>query len=261
LVDWDWQSVMAIEIKTEREIKLMRQAGKIVADTLSIMKEQARPGVATKELDALAEAYIRKQGAIPSFKDYRGYPASICTSVNEQVVHGIPNGKVLHDGDILSVDVGAIYPGEHGMHGDAAITIPVGDVAPEVKRLLSVGQQALALGIDMARAGHHLSDVSAAVQQCAESHGYSVVREYVGHGIGREMHQDPQIPNFGPPGYGPILRPGMTLALEPMINAGSHQVLSSSDGWTVVTKDGSLSVHFEHTILVTAGDPEILTLP
>ncbi len=247
---------MGIIIKSPREINLMRQAGRIVAQILGILVEAIKPGITTKKLDEIAEEEVKKYGAIPSFKGYRGFPASICTSVNEEVVHGIPGERVLKEGDIISLDFGAIYK---GFHGDAAVTVGVGKISSEAERLIKTTQEALEAGIAAAREGAHLSDISAAIQFCAESNGFSPVREYVGHGIGREMHEAPQIPNFGPPGRGPVLKRGMTLALEPMLNAGDWHTKVLSDRWTVVTADGSLSAHFEHTIAITEGEAEILT--
>ncbi|MGB9593071.1 MAG: type I methionyl aminopeptidase [Anaerolineae bacterium] len=246
-----------VTLKSSRELVLMREAGRIVAQVLEAMKAKAAPGVTTAELNEEAERLIRKMGAIPSFKGYHGYPAAICTSINEQVVHGIPDGRRLKEGDILSVDVGAIYK---GYHGDAAITIPIGTVSPEAKRLLEVTEGALWAGIAKARAGLRTGDISAAIQEWVESRGMSVVREYTGHGIGRQMHEDPQIPNFGRAGTGYVLREGMTFALEPMVNLGTWKTRVLSDGWTVVTEDGKLSAHFEHTVAVTDGEPQVLTV-
>lgn len=248
---------MAIVIKSAQELALMREAGRIVALTLEYLARQVRPGITTGELDRLADAFIREQGGIPSFKGYKGFPASICVSVNDEVVHGIPGKRVLREGEIVGLDVGAIYG---GMQGDAAITLPVGRVSRQAQRLIKTTQEALMAGIKAARAGNHLGDISWAIQRVAEEAGFSVVREYGGHGIGREMHEDPHIPNWGEPGTGPILKPGMTLALEPMLNAGTYRVRVKRDNWTVVTADGSLSAHFEHTIAITDGDAEILTL-
>jgi methionyl aminopeptidase len=247
-----------VTLKSSRELKLMREAGRIVAAVLADMEQAAKPDVTTAELDERAERLIRKMGAVPSFKGYRGYPATICASINEQVVHGIPDGCRLNDGDIVSVDVGAIYK---GYHGDAAITIPVGKVSSETQKLLEVTQGALRAGIAKSRAGLRTGDVSEAIQTWVEERGFSVVREYTGHGIGSAMHEDPQIPNFGRPGTGYALRAGMTFALEPMVNVGTWRTKVLSDGWTVVTADGQLSAHFEHTVAVTEGEPEILTLP
>lgn len=246
-----------IILKSDRELVLMREAGRIVAETLALVEKAVAPGVTTKEINDLAESYILKKGAYPSFKGYRGFPASICASVNEEVVHGIPGLRRLEEGDIISIDVGAIF---EGYHGDAAITVPVGKVRPEVERLLRVTREALWLGIEKARAGGRLSDISHAIQTHAEKNGYSVVREFVGHGIGRTMHEEPQVPNYGRPGRGPRLVPGMTLAIEPMVNQGRPEVRVLANGWTVVTQDGSYSAHFEHTVAITADGPKVLTL-
>ena len=246
-----------IILKSPRELALMRRAGRIVARVLDRFREVVRPGITTAELEEVALQIIEREGGIPSFKGYRGYPAAICASINEEVVHGIPSPKrVLKEGDIISLDVGAIYK---GYHGDAAITLPVGAVSEKVQRLLEVTQGALHAGIAQAHPGNRLGDISAAIQRYVESRGFNVVREYTGHGIGQEMHEEPQIPNFGPPNRGPRLRPGMTMALEPMVTAGDWRTRTLSDGWTVVTADGSLSAHFEHTIAITDGEPEILT--
>jgi methionyl aminopeptidase len=212
--------------------------------------------VTTEELNALVDEYIRSKGAEASFKGYNGYPASICASVNEEVVHGIPGKKVLKEGDIISIDVGA-HKG--GFHGDAAVTVPVGRIGKEARRLLDVTRSALMKGIEMARPGNHLGDISHAIQREVEEHGYSVVRKLVGHGIGRRMHEDPQVPNYGSAGRGVLLREGMVLAIEPMVNAGGHDVRVLEDDWTVVTADGSLSAHFEHTVAIRNGGPDILT--
>ena len=245
-----------ITIKSEHELARMRQAGRIVAEVLVGLGERARPGVTTGALDAWAEQLIRRRGGVPSFKGYRGYPASVCISINQEVVHGIPGRRHLREGDIASLDVGVIY---EGYHADAAITVGVGEISAVAAKLLAVTQEALAAGIRMARAGNRLGDVSHAIQVAAESGGYGVVREYVGHGIGRAMHEDPQIPNFGSPGRGPLLRAGMTLALEPMVTVGDYRTRVLEDMWTVVTVDGSLSAHFEHTIVVREDGAEILT--
>ncbi|MGQ9516191.1 MAG: type I methionyl aminopeptidase [Anaerolineae bacterium] len=256
-------NVAGVVIKSEREIALMRRAGQIVAKVLEAIRERVRPGITTGELDELAERIIRAEGGIPSFKGYDGgsgrppYPASICASVDHEVVHGIPSPqRVLEEGQILSVDVGAIY---RGYHGDAAITVPVGKVSDLARRLLEVTEGALYAGIAAARAGNRLGDISHAIQSYVESRGFSVIREYTGHGIGREMHEGLQVLNFGEPGRGVRLRAGMTLALEPMVNVGDWRTKVLEDGWTVVTYDGSLSAHFEHTILVRDGEAEILT--
>ena len=245
-----------ITIKSEHELQLMRRAGQIVAQVLEGLRERAKPGVTTAALDKWAEEYIRRQGGIPSFKGYRGYPASVCISIDEEVVHGIPGRRRLREGEIASMDVGVILD---GYQGDAAITVGIGKISPEAADLLRVTEEALYAGIAAAKAGHRLGDVSHAIQVTVESHGYGVVRDYVGHGIGREMHEDPQIPNFGQPGRGPLLRPGMTLALEPMVTLGDYRTRVLEDMWTVVTADGSLAAHFEHTIAVTNGEAEILT--
>jgi methionyl aminopeptidase len=247
---------MAIVIKSAQEIATMRQAGRIVALTLAALAERIRPGMATLELDRLAEQMLTQEGAIPSFKGYRGFPASLCVSINDEVVHGIPGKRLLREGDIVSLDVGAIY---QGYQGDAAITVGVGRLSKRAVALIEAAKGALAAGIAAARAGNRLSDISWAIQSYAEARGFSVVREYVGHGIGRDMHEDPQIPNFGLPGQGVLLKPGMTFALEPMLNTGGYAVRVKSDNWTVVTMDGGLSAHYEHTIAVTEGEPEILT--
>jgi methionyl aminopeptidase len=247
-----------VTLKSSRELKLMREAGRIVAMVLADMGEAVAPEVTTAELNDRAERLIRKMGATPSFKGYHGYPAAICTSVNEQIVHGIPDGRRLKEGDIISVDVGTIYK---GYQGDAAVTLPVGRISPEAQVLLDVTRAALFVGIAKSRAGLRTGDISAAIQKFVEAKGFSVVREYTGHGIGSAMHEDPQIPNFGRPGTGHILKAGMTFALEPMVNAGTWKTRVLSDDWTVVTEDERLSAHFEHTVAVTEGEPEILTLP
>lgn len=248
---------MTTTVKTKEELALMREAGRIVAITLAGLTGMIKPGVSTADLDAVTEEMIRQHGAIPSFKGYGGFPASLCTSINEEVVHGIPSPeRILAEGDIISLDVGAVY---EGWHGDAAITVPVGKTSRVAQRLISVTREALYRGIAKARSGRHLSDISWAIQSYVESKGFSVVRQYVGHGIGRSMHEDPQIPNFGPPGMGPVLKPGVTLALEPMVNVGTFRTVVKPDKWTVVTEDGQLSAHFEHTVAVTEGDPLILT--
>jgi methionyl aminopeptidase len=223
---------------------------------LEEIKKIISPGITTKELDDLAESYILAKGALPAFKGYRGYPASLCASVNEQVVHGIPSSTKIKEGDIVSLDIGVYYK---GFYGDAAVTLPVGKISRQVQKLLSVTESALDAGIAGASAGRRLSDISSAIQQCAESEGFSVVRNFVGHGIGRDLHEEPQIPNYGKPGDGPRLIEGMTLAIEPMVNAGSWEVSILKDGWTAVTKDRSLSAHFEHTVAITKNGPEILT--
>jgi len=247
---------MGIIIKSDEEIATMRQAGRIVATILEILSEQVKPGMKTKELDIIAERELERLGAKPSFKGYRGFPANLCVSVNDEIVHGIPGERVLNEGDIVSLDFGAIFM---GFQGDAAVTVAVGEVSPEAKRLIETTRGSLGAGIAAACPGATLGDVSAAIQNYAESRGYSVVREYTGHGIGREMHEEPQIPNFGSPGTGPVLKKGMTLALEPMLNVGDWRTRLADDHWTVLTADGSLSAHFEHTIAINDTEPEVLT--
>jgi methionyl aminopeptidase len=253
---------MGIEIKSPREIDAMRQSGRIVGTVLKILTERIKPGMKTKELDTIAESEMKKLGAVSSFNGYRGFPANLCVSVNDEIVHGIPGDRVLRDGDIVSLDFGVIY---RGYHGDAAVTVGVGEIGPAARRLIETTQASLEKGIAAARAGGHLGDISAAIQAYAESQGYSVVREYTGHGIGRQMHEDPQIPNcteppYGlKPGAGPALKKGMTLAIEPMLNAGDWHTRVAGDHWTVLTADGSLSAHFEHTIAINDNGPEVLT--
>jgi methionyl aminopeptidase len=242
--------------KTPREIEIMREAGKIVALTHQELEKHIRPGITTKELDEIAEAVIRKHGAIPSFKGYNGFPGSICASVNEELVHGIPGDRVLKEGDIISIDVGAQY---NGYHADSAWTYPVGEIAEETKKLLEVTEKSLYIGLEEAKPGARLSNISHAIQTYVESHHFSIVREYVGHGIGQNLHEDPQIPHYGPPNKGPRLKPGMTLCIEPMVNAGSRYVKTLADNWTVVTVDGKMCAHFEHTIAITENGYEILT--
>ena len=246
-----------IIIKSSREIEQLRRPNAIVAEVLQRLRKAVLPGVTTRELDQITEDVILSKGALPAFKGYRGYPATLCASINEQVVHGIPNQRRLEEGDIVSLDVGASL---NGYFGDAAITLPVGTVDPEAERLLKITEQALTLGIEQARKGNRLFDISFAVQSWVESHGFSVVRDFVGHGIGKNLHEEPQIPNFGSPHQGPRLEEGMVFALEPMVNEGTYEVKILSDGWTVVTADRKRSAHFEHTIAVTDGDPEILTV-
>ncbi len=246
-----------IVLKSKNELAVMRDAGRIAAETLEALTEQVKPGVSTAELNQFAHDFITKRNAVPAFKGYRGFPASICTSINDEVVHGIPNKKrILRDGDILSVDVGAVYK---GFVGDTAWTLPVGKIPEHAQKLLEVTQGALAAGIEKACTGNFLEDISGAIQDYAESRGYSVVREYVGHGVGRSMHEEPQIPNYRQGKRGPKLKPGMTLAIEPMVNEGVWQTRTLGDKWTVVTQDGKLSAHFEHTVAITDGEPEILT--
>jgi methionyl aminopeptidase len=248
---------MGIIIKSEREITVMRRAGRIVAAVLEILSKQIKPGMKTKELDVIAAREVNRLGGTPSFKGYHGYPANLCVSVNDEIVHGIPGERVLREGDVVSLDMGAIY---NGFQGDGALTVGVGKVSPRAQGLIDTTREALHAGIAAAHPGARLGDVSAVIQHYAESRGYSVVREYSGHGIGREMHEEPQIPNFGPAGIGPVLRKGMTLALEPMVNLGDWHTRVAADDWTVLTADGSLSAHFEHTIAVTENGAEVLTV-
>jgi methionyl aminopeptidase len=249
---------MAIVIKTAKEVEKMRRAGEIVREVLEAVRAMVKPGVTTLELERVAEKLIEERGAKPAFKGYHGFPCVLCTSLNDQVVHGIPSAKtVLREGDILSVDCGAVID---GYYGDSAITIPVGKVAPTTQRLLEVTQKSLERAIETVRPGAMLGDVGAAVQEMVEAEGFSVVKEFVGHGIGTHMHEDPQIPNFGQRGRGVRLREGMVLAIEPMVNAGGDAVRVLKDGWTAVTEDGSLSAHFEHTVAVTKDGAAILTL-
>ena len=235
----------------------MARAGRVVADTLALVGEHLRPGVTTAELDQIADEFIRSQGATSSFKGYRGYPAAICTSPNDMVVHGIPSGRSVAQGDILSVDVGVI---RDGFVADSAYTFAVGEISHAAGRLLEACKAALTAGIEQCRPGNHLSDVSHAIQTSTEEAGFAVVRSLVGHGIGRAMHEDPQIPNYGAPGRGPELAPGMTFAIEPMINAGTAEIYLHDDNWSISTEDGSLSAHFEHTVAITDEGPRILTL-
>lgn len=248
---------MSIIIKSEREIAVMRQAGRILANVMEVLKSNLRPGMKTKELDEITANELARRGAKASFKGYRGFPASICVSVNDEIVHGIPGEKVLKEGDIVSMDLGVIV---NGFQADAAVTVAVGGISPEAEGLIAAAEGTLGAGIGAAHAGARLGDISAAIQHYAESRGYSVVREYTGHGIGREMHEEPQIANFGRPGTGPRLKKGMALALEPMLNVGDWRTRLGDDYWTVSTADGSLSAHFEHTIAITDAGPEVLTI-
>ncbi|MFK7697341.1 type I methionyl aminopeptidase [Paenibacillus sp. HJGM_3] len=242
--------------KSEAELNLMREAGRIVADTHRLMAQAVKPGITTRQLDRIAEDYIRSQKAIPSFKGYNGFPGSICTSVNEELVHGIPGDRKLQEGDIISIDIGAQF---QGYHGDSAWTYPVGQVSDTARQLLEVTERSLYEGLALAKADIRLFTISHAIQQVVEDHGFSIVREYVGHGIGQNLHEEPQIPNYGLPDRGPRLKPGMVLAIEPMVNVGERYVKTLQDNWTVVTVDGSLCAHFEHTIAITASGYEILT--
>jgi methionyl aminopeptidase len=246
-----------VALKSAREIEVMRRSGKITAKVLTDLMKAAKPGMTTGELDRMAEEGIRALGGIPTFKGYHGFTASICASVNDEVVHGIPGARVLHDGDLLSIDIGTTF---EGYVSDSAATVAIGTISPEAQRLLDVTQECLMAGIAAMQAGNTVGDIGAAVQAHAEKNGYGVVRELVGHGVGREMHEEPQVPNYGTPGTGLKLRPGLVLAIEPMITQGGHEVEILKDGWTVVTADGKLAAHFEHTIAVTEDGPKILTL-
>jgi methionyl aminopeptidase len=243
--------------KSPEELDRMRRAGSVVAMVLDAVREKVRPGVRTREIDALVEKVIRGEGCVPSFKGYRGFPASACISLNEEIVHGIPGARKLKEGDLVKIDVGAIY---EGYHGDSAWTFYVGDVPPpDVDKLMRTTEESLWAGIRQARAGNRVGDISHAVQEVVEAAGLAVVREYVGHGVGAQLHEDLQIPNYGPPGRGPLLEEGMTIALEPMVNIGEWRTEVLSDDWTVVTADRSLSAHYEHTIAITSGEAEVLT--
>lgn len=246
-----------IIIKSDMEIEYMRNAGKVVADTLATIEAVIKPGITTAEINKLAEEFILEQGAKPSFKGYGGFPASICASVNDEVIHGIPDNRVLQEGDIISVDCGAVL---NGFHGDAARTFPVGKISKEAEELIRVTKECFFKGVEKAKVDNRLTDISAAIQVYAESFGYSVVRDFVGHGIGKSMHEDPQVPNYGTAGRGPKLSHGMVLAIEPMINIGKFNVKVKPNGWTVVTSDGSLSAHYENTVAILNSGPEILTL-
>ncbi|MGL5614851.1 MAG: type I methionyl aminopeptidase [Sarcina sp.] len=246
-----------ITIKNEIEIDLMRKAGRIVGETLNLLKQNIRPGITTAELDRIAEEFIVKQGATPSFKGLYGFPGSVCISVNDQVVHGIPGGYTLKEGDIVSLDCGACL---NGFHGDAARTFPVGNVSEEALKLIEVTEECFFKGLEYAKVGNKLTDVSHAIQQYVEDNGFSVVRDFVGHGIGRKVHESPDVPNFGRPGRGPKLVTGMALAIEPMVNIGKYHVKTASDDWTVLTADGSLSAHYENTVIILPDGPEVLTL-
>jgi methionyl aminopeptidase len=245
-----------ITLKSAREISHMREAGRIVAMALQELGKRVAPGVTTGELNQFADEFLRRAGAEPAFLGYQGFPASICASVNEEVVHGIPGLRKLENGDIISIDIGSVY---NGYYGDASMTFPVGEISAEAARLLQVTRQSLYRGIEQAISGSRIGDISATIQQFVEAHGYQVVRDYVGHGIGTRMHEEPQVPNFGKAGMGPRLQPGMTIAIEPMVNVGTHEVMVMPNRWTAVTRDHSLSAHFEHTVLITGGQPEILT--
>ncbi len=246
-----------IQYKSSREIEKIRKAGRVVVEILDLISENVRPGVTTRKLDSLATEHFKKKNARPAFLGYQGFPASICVSVNDEVVHGIPGDKTLVEGEIVSVDVGAVVD---GYFGDSARSFAVGTVNSKAKRLLSATEEALNRGIKACVVGNRLGDLSSAIQSYVESEGFSVVRDLVGHGIGKKMHEEPQVPNFGEPGTGIELKEGLVVAIEPMINAGGYKVRVLSDGWTIVTDDGSLSAHFEHTVAITSNGPEILTL-
>lgn len=245
-----------IIVKSSEEIAIMREAGRRLAATLAVLAEKVRPGVATGDLDRVVDREFRRRGIVPSFKGYRGYPASVCVSINDEVVHGIPGKRMLREGDLVSLDLGAIY---NGYQSDAAITVGVGVISLQAQDLIGVTKKALELGISAAVVGARIGDISWAVQSFVESKGYSVVREYAGHGIGRDMHEEPQVPNFGIPGRGALLQEGIVLAIEPMVNAGGWRTRILEDGWTVCTLDGSLTAHFEHTVAIWAKGPEVLT--
>lgn len=246
-----------IHIKTDAQIEIMRRAGRIVAETIRMIEDKIKPGITTAEIDRVAEEYILSRGAKPAFKGYRGFPASVCVSIDSEVVHGIPGSRVLVEGQIVSVDLGAIVD---GFYGDAAATFPVGEISEEKKKLLEVTRRSLETGIAQVKGGNKLGRVSAAIQNCVEEAGFSVVRDMVGHGIGKRLHEDPQVPHFGPADAGPILKKGMVLAIEPMVNSGDYKVVQKPDGWTIMTADGSDSAHFEHSVAVTENGADILTL-
>jgi methionyl aminopeptidase len=248
---------MPIIIKSDDEIALMREAGHILAEMLELLAAEVRPGLRTAELDTIVRQEFKRRNVVPTFLGYQGYPACVCVSVNDEIVHAIPGGRMLREGDIVSIDLGATH---HGFVADSALSIGVGQMAPEAQRLIDVTHEALWHGIRAARPGARLGEISHAVQTHAESQGFAVVREYVGHGVGRDMHEEPQVPNYGPPNRGPLLRKGMVIAIEPMVNIGDWHTKKHNDGWTVSTLDGSLSAHFEHTIAITDGAPEVLTL-
>lgn len=248
---------MAITIKTQQQIEKMRIAGKILAQLDEILKKEIKPGITTKQLDEIAENYIRSQGAVPSFKGYGGFPGSICTSVNDEIVHGIPSLKILKAGDIISIDMGAYI---EGFHGDAARTYGVGEISDEAQKLIDVTKQSFFEGIQFAKSGYYLNEIGEAIQSYVERNGFSVVRRYVGHGIGKNLHEDPEVPNYKTAKRGPKLQKAMTLAIEPMVNMGTYELKVLKDGWTAVTKDGKLSAHYENTVLITDEKPELLTL-
>lgn len=249
-------AVDGVTIKSPRELDFMRQAGQVVASVIARLTESVAPGMTTLDCDVLAEKEVRRLGAVPSFKGYRGFPGTICVSINEQIVHGIPGSRIIRGGDLVSFDVGAIVK---GFHGDAAVTLVVGDTSRESSHLIEVTREALNRGIEAAQPGNRVGDISAAVEQFVKPHGYSLVREYVGHGIGRALHEEPPIPNYGPGGRGRVLKPGMVIAIEPMVNIGDWRTQVLEDEWTVVTSDGTLSAHFEHTVAITESGPVVLT--
>jgi len=249
---------MPIILKSRDEIRIMREAGRIVAETLQLLVERLRPGLIEKELDEIVRTECRKRGVTPTFLGYYGYPATVCVSINDEIVHGIPGDREIQDGDIVSIDLGCTHK---GFVADAAVTVGVGNVSPDGQRLIEVTRESLRRGIAAARAGARIGEIGHAIQTYVEPQGFSVVREYVGHGVGRQMHEDPQVPNYGSPGSGPVLQAGMVIAIEPMVNTGDWRTKRDSDDWTVRTLDGGLSAHFEHTLAVTEGDPEVLTLP
>jgi methionyl aminopeptidase len=245
-----------ITFKSATELEAMRQGGRIVAAVLGELEPLIRPGLRTRDLDLYAEKRTRELGAVPAFKGYRGYPASVCVSVNEEIIHGIPSGRLLQEGDIVSLDFGVLY---EGFYSDSALTVPVGRTGPVAEKLIAVAERSFLKGLEQMREGRRLSDISAAIQQAVESEGFSVIRQFVGHGIGRSLHEEPQVPNFGAGGRGPKIRPGLTLAIEPMIAAGGPDVEILEDGWTAVTRDRSLAAHYEHTVALTEDGPEILS--
>ena len=247
-----------ITIKSDEEIEIMREAGRVVAEVLQVLVAEVKPGVVVKDLDKVVRREYAKRDVVPTFLGYHGYPATVCVSVNEELVHGIPGNRVIQKGDLVSIDLGATYK---GFVGDSALTVGVGEITPTAQRLIDVTRESLWRGIRAARAGERLGVVSNAIGEYIESEGYGVVREYVGHGVGRQMHEEPQVPNYGPPDRGPVLRKGMVLALEPMVTVGDYRTRKHADGWTVSTLDGSLCAHFEHTIAITDGEAEVLTLP
>ncbi len=249
---------MPIIVKSEDEIAIMREAGRHVAEVLQILVDAVRPGVIELELDEIVRKEFKKRNIIPTFLGYYDYPATVCISINDEIVHGIPGKREIADGDIVSLDLGCTH---RGFVADSALTVGCGSMTPEKQRLIDTGKEAMWRGINAARAGGRVGDIGHAIQTYAEGEGYGVVREYVGHGVGRQMHEDPQIPNYGTPGTGPVLRAGMVIAIEPMVNIGTWETKRDPDNWTVRTKDGSLSAHFEHTVAITEGEPQVLTLP